>query len=447
MEDLLHFRTHHESRRRLALACAKALEGLEGFSGVRSAYKLYLQVPVRFIGQNADPNELGSVDLLICRARDGLAALAVVFDIGRDRVLIPNRLSGMNVRHLTLVMEPNEAKLEEAAGIIRRAAAELPADAGKVSGHVTMETFPLKRALSQWQIEMPHSDTLVRGQILYPDGAVTPYGADCGLVVRRVRRKSGWTDTLDVLVSRYGEARKALDYSRELRQPSRVCLQERVSAVSGGVPSDKAYPAHMAALLDKLLAAPVEDVIPPGGVMSHIRELFPDDPDCCATYGSALHTAHELLRRFLEGNGKDLALYDLADELLASLLNWLRKGPMFPPENKAEQQSIRLRVANIHGVPAREQIVSAPLFGYLQGASARLGTEYPCSLFRSWAGKPGYTVGSVAKWVRESRDKDSGQFDIDNPTYIPDAFFYMYSLLVEPICPDVDLWRCIETPY
>lgn len=165
MENIREIRARHENSRRLALACAKALEGLEDFLGTPSVYKVYLQVPVNFLGECEDWSETGSVDLLVCRAKDGLAALAVVFDLDGDRPRIPERLAAMNIRRFELTGELDDAKLAAAADAVCKAA-ELPVDVRNICGPVKLDTRSLKLVLSRFQIPMPQADTLVRGQIL-----------------------------------------------------------------------------------------------------------------------------------------------------------------------------------------------------------------------------------------------------------------------------------------
>ena len=442
MDDINDIRKRHEQRRQLTRACAGKLQYLEAFRGKTPAYTLYMQVPTAFLGRDRDPGEKGSVDLLICRASDGLAAMAFVFDIGGDKANIPARLACLRPCRLELPGGPTGEELSETATRVLVKAGELPADPKEVSGSVTLNTCPLKQVRAREGIDLTWEQAN-GGQLFYKDGAITPYGVDCRLVLRRVWEKNEWITEVDVLSGEEDAILQALRFSRDMLPPSQIPLRDRMESVKKGEPADSAYPAHMAKLLDELLAAPLDSIMDPK-VVERVRELLPGRPDRSATYDGALLVIHDLLHRYLEEDGKDRRLYDLAGSLMDSLIRWLREGPATPPVNSARQQSLRQRLANIQGGPARQLIGSAPLFGYLQGASARLGTGYPLTLFRSWKADTAATVNLFCLALEKGRHRDGFMFDEDCPTWIPDGFFHLYSFLVEPFHPDVDLWRYLE---
>lgn len=446
MDDIHDIRTRNKNRCRLTLACARALEDLPYLQGDDPAYRLYMQVPTTFLGSDADPEEKGSIDLLLCRASDGLAASAFVFDIDTDSPEIPDRLDALRLRRVGL-LGATQAMMKEIAAYVLKEASALPGDPGELSGSLRLDTCPLAELLAREGRNLKEEE-LIQGQLLRPDGSVTDYGSECRLVLRRVRRNGAWTSAVDVLAGKSDRILKALRFSRETLPPSQFPLQDRMEAMKNGVPADSAYPAHMADLLDRLLAANIEHIWN-FNIMSRIGKAFPGDDglERSATYGGALGMVHDLLHRFLEGGWEDETLYGLADSMMAQLLRWLRRGDAFPLSDGAGQQSISQRLSNIHGMQERALIASAPMFGYLQGASAWLGSEYPCMLFRSWSGSSRLTVDHLGKWITELRDKKHGsEIDRDRPMHIPDAFFYMYSFLVEPFCPDIDVWNAMNEP-
>lgn len=435
METIHDRKVRNTERRLVTQACAEALEGHRAFQGGDQKYKLYLQVPTRFLGEDADPGEDGVIDMLVCRAEDGLAVMAVVFRMKDGHCQMPDRLAGIRVSDVPTIGWSPPYRIESSVRcVLTDAGFCLPEDTKRARGTVRLNVRPLEREWAGLRAKRSRGD-LVRGQILCPDGAVTAYGAKYGLVLCRTKRKNGWAEELGVVSDKYDEARELLRWSRKKLPPGKVPLGTRLAAAKNGAPADRAYAAHMAEQLDQLLAAPVGRELEAFGAVSEVLNTFPDK-DYSTTYGGALEMVHDLVELYLK-DGRDTGPYMLAGEIMSALLDWLRKGPRPVPEDQEDPQSVRGRLGDILGTRTRDLVANASVVGYVQGAAARLGTGYPLDIYNWGQGGTlpvkGFAQYLSKQWLREVPPAPRG-----GQARISGTFDDMYSLLVQPILPDYD---------
>lgn len=459
-----------------------------------NSLSLFAHVPVQRLMKNHEPiltyfadSESLTIDLLLCRGGEREVVFGVMFDTEERLAELTEVFEQdlCDLPYLFLCVGPYLSPEEET-----RICAQVCAYADDKLLHpgtgarFTLPALSLARAEGGLRPELKRygeeelRQLLTRRRLLSGDGASTLYGRDHGVFFQWFADAFGRpTRTLMVAEGMADAVNDAL-FGHKKRHSDRAPLEERLNRLNRGLPASDVYGEQTAASLRQLLDTPLEYFCGQDSALWHglsigaYRLGHVAEPDLCSisgfTYRDALAIIHDLTKRCLatplEGrdpndsaNAYISASYDcitllreLADRLFASQKSHRQKGEPTGGVQSLETRLSALDKERSGGLP----ILRAQLSYYYHAAAVLDESDYPnwfYSLFfhalRSGMHLEEYHLEHVKEeeltlsfcvdvlLCREEFNTNLWGFELDSF----EAFWLLYSLLVEPVFPDADV--------
>lgn len=460
-------------------------------SGYDAPYSLFADVPVQRLEKNHEPiltyfvdSESLTIDLLLCRGEENEVIFAAMFE--QDE-----RLAGLaevfeqdlcDLPYLFLPIGPYPSPKEEAELCEQLCGyAEHRLLCPEIRSGFTLPALSLACAEGGLRPELKQygeeelRQLLIRRRLLSGNGGSTLYGRDHGVFFRWSADALGRPAKTLMVAGGMAEAVNDALFRQEERHSGRMPLEERLKRVNRGRP---VYSEQTAAALRQLLDTPLEYFCGQDSALWHGLSIGAyrlgrvAKPDLCSlsgfTYRDALAIIHGLTKRCLATPLEDRDPYDSANAyisasydcimLLRELADRLfesQKSHRQKREPTGGAQSLETRLSALDkersgGLP----ILRAQLSYYYHAAAVLDESDYPnwfYSLFfhalRSGMHLEEYHLEHVKEedltlsfcvdvlLCREEFNTNLWGFELDSF----EAFWLLYSLLVEPVFPDADV--------